>query len=105
MFPASLQGSCLATGRGDADPWDLVVQCCRRSEIEACFRANRPDLELRLNEPEIGVLHERNGDRKFRMPGAPTEDAERICRTLGLTWNRILFENSPPRKPRGTPRP
>lgn len=129
-FPASLRNPCLATGCGDADPWDQVVQCRRLSEIEACFRANRLDLRIRPvfhwrdrwtrahiaicymafccpkhprhcltaqghsmrldrirrapNELEISVLHERNGNRKSRMPSPPTEDAERISETQPL---------------------
>ena len=47
-----------AWGCGDAEPRDLVVQCRRLSETEACFRASKHDLKIRP------ILHWR--DRRIR---------------------------------------
>ena len=83
--------------------------CCLqhlRHRLAARGHRMSPDrIRRALNELEISVLCERSGVRKFGMPSAPTEDAERIYRTLGLAWNRVPFEYAPPRKPRGAPRP
>ncbi len=55
------------------------------------WRMSADRIRRALGELEISILYEKTGDRKFAMPSAPTEDARRIYRVLGLTWKRAPF--------------
>ena len=55
------------------------------------WRMSADRIRRALGELEISILYEKTGGRKFAMPSAPTEDARRIYRVLGLTWRRAPF--------------